>query len=356
MILPPSTQLNTHVFGNVFQRTTASFKYFWMLSILQLHANTNELHISVWDIVIRMVANAWYPIHYFRLSFGCWDSLYQIVMELHIYLNIAIDADVDTIVDLIKEKNDDPQVKKQLKILARYVPYRFLNVWIDSQHEKDIIERSHSLENGCLYSLYRNMDEFYIEINPIWNLYLHSNYKVLVDFVYWNLTQFLQVRNPNVPAISNKLIKPYVRKSLSSQHAYWNKVLDVCGPIRCIYTNREIYNNDYVLDHFIPWSFVTHDLLWNLVPADRSINSSKNDKLPNLDQYLIKLSLLHHHSLQALIKAKINIKLMDDYMSLGYTIQELSSMTDEKFLEIYQKIFNPIVQIALNMGFETWRK
>jgi hypothetical protein len=43
---------------------------------------------------------------------------------------------------------------------------------------------------------------------------------------------------------------------------------------------------DYDLDHFLPWSFVTHDLIWNLTPAPRSINIQKSAAVPKLALYL----------------------------------------------------------------------
>lgn len=82
MNIPQSQSLSTVRLGKVFANTVATYKYFWFLSILQIHAKTEELRIDVWDIVIRMIANAWYPIHYFRLSFGKSDSLFNIVIEL----------------------------------------------------------------------------------------------------------------------------------------------------------------------------------------------------------------------------------------------------------------------------------
>jgi len=121
---------------------------------------------------------------------------------------------------------------------------------------------------------------------------------ILVDFAYWNLTLFLQTRNPNVPAIPNKLIRPEVRNSLTKQHNYWDMVMTIGGPIHCIYTDKLLHPKDYDLDHFIPWSFVCYDLLWNLIPSNGSINSSKSDKLPDLGFYLPKLAALQHHSLQ----------------------------------------------------------
>jgi len=355
MQIPQSDILTTNRLGKIFSNTVATYKYFWFVSIMQIHAKTDNPRIDVWDIVIRMVANAWYPIHYFRLSFGKSDSLFEIVMELQRITQIPIDANAETIIEGLTERLQDKQICKLLNILTLNVPYRFLRPWIDTSDDKEMVRRSQAFENGCLYSLYKETGDFYIILNLDWNQYLHSHYNILVDFAYWNLTLFLQARNPNVPAIPNKLIRPEVRNSLTKQHNYWDMVMNIGGPIRCIYTNTELYPDDYDLDHFIPWSFVSHDLLWNLIPSDGSINSSKSNKLPELDFYLPKLADLQHHSLQLILNADKEPKVLEDFISLGYTARELANMDDVRFRELYERTFNPINQIALNMGFETWK-
>lgn len=355
MQIPQSDILTTNRLGKIFSNTVATYKFFWFVSIMQIHAKTENLRISVWDIVIRMVANAWYPIHYFRLSFGKSDSLFDIVMELQRITQIPIDANAETIIAGVKERFDDRQVKKLLNTLTLNVPYRFLSPWISTSDNKLMVERSQTLENGCLYSLCKDGSDFYIELNPAWNTYLHTHYNILVDFAYWNLTLFLQTRNPNVPAIPNKLIRPEVRNSLTKQHHYWDEVMNASGPILCIYTGKELHPKDYALDHFIPWRFVSHDLLWNLIPSDGSINSSKNNKLPDLDCYLPKMAELQHRSLQIAVRINRKMDVLEDFVSLGYTARELADMNDERFLELYERTFNPINQIALNMGFETWK-
>lgn len=355
MQIPQSDILTTNRLGKVFSKTVATYKFFWFVSILQIHARTGDLRINVWDIVIRMVANAWYPIHYFRLSFGKSDSLFDIVMELHRITQIPIDASSETIINALSDRLEDRQIQRLLRILTLNVPYRFLRPWIDTGDNREMINRSQCFENGCLYSLHKEAGEFYIMLNPDWNDYLHNHFNILADFAYWNLTLFLQIRNPNVPAISNKLIRPEVRNSLTKQHNYWDMVMNIGGPILCIYTNRELNPREYDLDHFIPWSFVSHDLLWNLLPSDGSINSSKSNKLPDLDFYLPKLAALQHRSLQMVINANKEPKVLEDFISLGFTPRELADMNDERFLELYERTFNPISQIALNMGFETWK-
>ena len=355
MQIPQSDILTTNRLGKVFSNTVATYKFFWFVSIMQIHAKSDNPRISVWDIVIRMVANAWYPIHYFRLSFGKSDSLFDIVMELQRITQIPIDANAETIICSLKERLGDRQIRKLLNTLTLNVPYRFLSPWINTSDNKLMVERSQTLENGCLYALHKDADDFYIELNPAWDKYLHAHYNILVDFAYWNLTLFLQTRNPNVPAIPNKLIRPEIRNSLTKQHNYWDMVMEIGGPIKCIYTDTELHPKDYELDHFIPWSFVCHDLLWNLIPSDGSINSSKNNKLPDLNFYLPKLAALQHHSIKVVIDANKETNAMEDYISLGYTPRELADMSSEQFLKLYERTFNPLSQIAINMGFETWK-
>ncbi len=355
MQIPQSDILSTNRLGNIFSNTTATYKFFWFVSIMQIHAKSDNPRISVWDIVIRMVANAWYPIHYFRLSFGKSDSLFVIVKDIQRITQIPIDANADTIIAALTDRLGDKQIKNELSKLTRYVPYRFLSPWINTSDDKLMVERSQALENGCLYSLHKYGTNFSIEINPVWDAYLHAHYNILVDFTYWNLTLFLQTRNPNVPAIPNKLIRPETRSSLTKQHDYWDMVMEIGGPIHCIYTNKLLHPKAYELDHFIPWSFVTHDLLWNLIPSDGSINSSKNNKLPEMELYLPKLADIQHYALQTVINGNKTPKVLEDYISLGYTARELADMSNEQFREVYNKTFNPISQIATNMGFETWK-
>ena len=355
MNIPQSDILSTSRLGKIFSNTVVTYKYFWFVSIMQIHAKEDCRRIDVWDIVVRMVANAWYPVHYFRLSFGKSDSLFDIVMELQQNLNIPIDANADTIIDILSERKEERPIKKLLNILTQHVPYRFLRPWIDTSDNKEMVIRSQSLENNCLYSLHKEETEFYIMINPAWSQYLHIHYNILMDFAYWNLTLFLQTRNPNVPAIPSKLIRPEVRSSLNVQHKYWDTAMSIGGPIKCIYTGKTLYPGDYDLDHFIPWSFVSHDLLWNLIPSDGSVNSSKSNKIPDVSIYLPKLAMLHHKSLQIMIAHGVETKVMEDYLSLGHTSRELADMDNDHFRELYERTFTPLSQIALNMGFETWK-
>ena len=148
MQIPESKILTTERLGRVFETTTSTYKFFWFLSIMQIHARTGNLRIAVSDIVVYMVANAWYPVHYFRLSFGKMDSLYKIVLDLQQAANIPIDINFDELVEQIQIVSQEPSIRKMLNSLTTYVPYRFLYPWIASENHKETILRSNTFENN----------------------------------------------------------------------------------------------------------------------------------------------------------------------------------------------------------------
>ncbi|MFR2779615.1 MAG: HNH endonuclease domain-containing protein [Clostridium sp.] len=64
----------------------------------------------------------------------------------------------------------------------------------------------------------------------------------------------------------------------------------------CFYCRKQLSPDEIDVDHFIPWSFIKDDNLWNLVLACPSCNRKKNDKLPAGD-YLAALVYRNQHLL-----------------------------------------------------------
>jgi len=354
MQIPQSQILTTRHLNRVFDKTVATYKYYWFLGILDLYVKQGKTRMNIWEIMISMVANAWYPVNYFRLSFGKSESLYEAILTLQRENNIPINIGVRDLTDMLYLLVQRPEIRKQLNFLQLNVPFRFLRPWIDTSDDREMVRRSQTFENGCLYKLVKEDGTLWVELNPSWLVYLQENYDILSSFAYWGLTNFLQVRNPNVPNIPNKLIKKEERNSLSAQRKFWNIAINGGLEVRCLYTNKLLVEREYDLDHFIPWSFVSHDLLWNLMPADSSINSSKSNKLPDLNLYLPKLAEAHQAALRINLEKGKQDKLLEDYLSLGFTPQEIVQMNQERLLDCFSQTFTPMNQIALNMGFESW--
>lgn len=356
MILPQSKVLTTSRLNRVFDKTVATYKFYWFLGILDLYVKQGKIRMNVWEIMISMVANAWYPITYFRLSFGKSDSLYEAIMTLQKENNIPINIAMSELVKEMQELVRSKDIRKQLNFLQKNVPFRFLRPWIDTSDDAEMVLRSQNYENDCLYKLERDKDGLLcVELNPRWLTYLKENYGILTSFAYWGLTNFLQVRNPNVPNIPGKLIKREERSSLTAQSKFWDTAIENGLQLSCLYTCEPLGRHNYDLDHFIPWSFVSHNLLWNLVPVDSSINSSKGNKLPDLKQYLPKFAMEHQAALRINLKLGKQDKLLEDYFSLGYSPQDIADMDNEHLIECFARTFEPMLQIAMNMGFEIWK-
>lgn len=73
--------------------------------------------ISFWKIIVGMITEAWYPIHYFRLSFGKSDSLYNKIIKLQKEVNIPIDANKNDIKTQIINNIENTRIKSLLRVL-----------------------------------------------------------------------------------------------------------------------------------------------------------------------------------------------------------------------------------------------
>lgn len=348
MRLPESEELPVNLLAACFNKKTATYKFYWLLSILQA-AENGTLKVAKRELFSRMISNSWYTVNYFNVSFGKQDLIQDAIRSINSFESITIDERRETVFQkLISTKNADTE--KLLWHFNKNVPHWFLSPWFpkignetDSAREKRIYYQSQVFESKCLYGLYQD----FIEINPEWVNYLITNARVLKDFCYWNLALFLQSKNPNVPDIPNKLIKPATRNSLNKQRTqFWDLVIEELGSVDCIYTGQKLTKGNYSVEHFIPYSFVSHDLIWNLIPADNSFNSSKSNKLPILDKYFEPFYVLQKNAYEIIRRKTPNNKLLEDYLTVLH-IDE-NGINREKFKEIIQ----PLVLIASNNGFE----
>lgn len=348
MQIPNSIEIPVHILAACFNNTSATYKFYWFLSILQSIEN-GHLTISKRDLFSRMISNAWYTVNYFHVSFGKQDIIQKTIHVINGLESISIDEKQNSVFDKLSSTTNQNTLK-QLWHFNKNVPHWFLTPWFpkiknetDVQLKKRIYNQSKSFNNKCIYALF---DEE-LQINPDWVNYLTKNTKFLKDFCLWNLALYLQTKNPSVPDIPNKLIKPAVRNSLTPQRKqFWDLVLQELGSVRCIYTNEKLTIGNYAVEHFIPYNFVSHDLIWNLIPAEKSFNSSKSDKLPPLEKYFNPFFELHITAIKIIKKRMPENRLLSDYLTIFPDLD--NSITKRRFKESIQ----PLIIIASNNGFE----
>jgi hypothetical protein len=162
----------------------------------------------------------------------------------------------------------------------------------------------------------------------------------------------MQQRNPNTPAIANKLFMPSKRDSLSKQAKYWKAVMQN-QRLHCIYCQRPLDPNQFSLDHYLPWSFVAHDELWNLIPTLPEVNSSKSNHLSD-NSYLQSFVKLQHIGLatsQSIFSKGQWEKYTESYIrDLGFANRE-ELLKLETLSHAYVKILSPLILLAESQGF-----
>jgi hypothetical protein len=347
MHLPIRNDLPINQLSACFNNTSATYKFYWFLSILQ-SVETRKTNILKRTLFARMISNAWFTVNYFHISFGKQDRLQRAIEVVKSCEPLMIDDNRDKILNqLIKTNNRDSL--NQLNYFNNQVPHWFLSPWFPKMSKIEIYKSSQVFENQCLYALHEDA----IEINGEWMNYLKENIRVLKDFCYWNLAIFLQSKNPNVPDIPNKLIKPAVRNNLTNQRKnFWDIVVKELGSVDCIYTGKKLSIGNYAVEHFIPFSFVSHDLIWNLIPSDKSYNSSKSDKLPPLDKYFDPFFILQKSAIEIVKEKTPNNKYLEDYLTIFPDLDGIRTLPDYFSKAKFKERIQPLITIASNNGFE----
>lgn len=269
-----------------FNNITNTYKHYWLWSIMELIKDTKRDSLTFLELGTKMLELVWHPLTYYKLSFGKQDSFVKIAEILIKKTDVKLIQNQTSFSDIIKSQ-DQEFVKKIISNITKYVPYRFLRPFFsiklkgirDSSVNLDIKDLANAPESKTMYKFENES----IIISPEWMSAILSNYNIVKDFIHRNLISFLTKHNPNVIGISSKLEKPMAR-NLNQQRKLLKEFILNTGSASCIYSNSILIDVESI-DHFIPWSYVVHDHIWNLVPVTKSSNSSKSNCLPNFDSY-----------------------------------------------------------------------
>lgn len=239
-----------------------------------------------------MAAIAWYPKRFFRLSFGATDQLGRVLDRFEFEAEEMSLGHVHT-QRRLREELALQYDRLGLEGLLRYVPSRLLTPFFeqelrgvaDTQKDRRIRELAEAAWSTGQPPLYRfTPDGHSLELHPAWAKYLVESSEVVLGWSKAHWIEYLQRRNPNVPSIPSKISPPLRRAPMLAQTQYWKAVLQE-EPLNCIYTGETVNARSFQLDHFVPWSIVCHDQLWNLIPVQARANASKGNRLPSA-QYL----------------------------------------------------------------------
>lgn len=380
--------LDTDKFARMFNNKAQSYKFYWFEAILNL-STVSEKDLTFEEIIDEMICEAWHTVTHYHLRLGptvngnAENFLEHAINTLNVVeTGLSQNPSKEELREAIKRC--DKELKGDKVRLTDYVPYKLLYPFFDVEGMEEglsyIKKDQHARLISYMSKLSGNENLFYtilngiglqkkIRLNPYWRKLLIKNYSVIQSWVQYNKAQFLQDRNPGVPGVIYKICPENEElRKLEQARDLWKTVAEITGqPIKEIYTGQDIPIDLLSLDHFVPRSYISNDELWNLTPMRRSLNSSKNNKLPAWDEffepfakyqfYLYDLIFPKETTAESETLIKKFNKCRRNNLNAIWAAETLyiPGNSTIQFMSILEYNMKPIYEAARLQGYDTWK-
>ncbi len=351
------------------------YKFYWLEAIVNL-ISRGITETSFDEIIDEMICSAWYSVREFHIHLSglgsdgsVRDGLERAILRLSELSELPANASKVEIRNEIRVHSKELYNAKEQ--LTHMVPYRALAGFFTNAGETVNWNSIHRLTEFIVdfdkhvtslpYTL-GNSSKLSKEVrfHPDWLKMIQDNTVTILGWIQYEKVRWLQNNNPEVPGLVYKLapMDEKMRK-LGRVRKLWEGVLAL-QEIRDIFTGEVVHPGKYDIDHFIPWSFVMNDELWNLMPMDSSLNSSKSDRLPRWDPFFYRFSD-NQYTLYRLINENTVIhKLYEacwrDNLHSIWAGQELyrPGNSRDEFNAILTNNMQPVYDSAKRQGYEIW--
>lgn len=369
--------LDIEAFSLMMKDPSYCYKFYWLEAIVQLISE--GVRETTFDAVINeMICNAWYSVREFHIHLSglladgqVRDGLERAVLKLTELSDLPAGASKVEIKNAIAKHEGELKAFKEQ--LTHMVPYRALAGFFHKSDENadwgsvrrmiayiERINRDVVLLPYTLGPESRLKKKIYFQ--EAWIDMIQDQTVPILGWIQYEKVKWLQNNNPEVPGLIYKLA-PMDEKLRKLNHVrkLWEGILDV-SEVRDVFTNQPIVSRQYDVDHFIPWSFVMNDELWNLMPMDSSLNSSKSNRLPKWDPFFERFAG-NQFLMYGMVHEKAGIRKLyeacyrDNLHSL-WAGQELykKGNTKTEFYNILQKNMRPVYDSARRQGYEVWNR
>ncbi|AOZ95352.1 HNH endonuclease [Butyrivibrio hungatei] len=158
---------------------------------------------------------------------------------------------------------------------------------VKSDCKNNVVGALYADLGGLFYSF--SLSGEWIQLNP--RMYEFAcKHKVAIEKLnYYEWARFLERVNEDnvIDHLLSKIDESTMRTR--SSLAYYRDILFEEFENKCFYCGKRVTRDKVEVDHFIPWSFIKDDQIWNFVLACPECNNMKRDKLAQVD-FLEKIS------------------------------------------------------------------
>lgn len=369
--------LDTDKFARILNDPSQCYKFYWLEAIVNLITITEE-DLTFDQIINEMIWEAWHSVTRYHLKLGP-----TIKGKSENFLEHAIGiVEKDSLLKQPASKNDvmeaivrnDSELRVDKNSLTIYVPYRLLSSFLDEVSGSDRVWDSQKrliayfeMINKKTPLLYTIIDgkglQKKVHVNEYWKQLIYDNYPVITSWIQLKKIRFLQDRNPGVPGIIYKLSpENETTRKLSNARDLWKSAVNYGNlSVYDIYSGRELDIQHFDLDHFVPWSYVANDELWNLIPMEKSLNSSKNNKLPDWGEYFRRMAESQYRLYEVIfshgeVRTRFE-KCRRDNLNAIWATERLyiEGNSREQFINILEHNMKPLYDSAYLQGYRLWK-
>ncbi len=370
--------LDIEGFSKMMSSPSYCYKFYWLEAIVQL-ISLNKVEATYDEVINTMICNAWYSVleYHIHLS-GIYgqgiikDSLEKAVIRLQELSDLTSNASTVEIYNMLEKYSNDRYLLDYKKTLTFNVPYKALSGFANRGSKK--IDLNSSATHMMSYYNELSATEILlpytfddskglqrtITFNDSWIQMIKDNTVNILGWIQLEKVKWLQNNNPEVPGLVYKLSATEEKtRKLNNARKLWDAVLEV-KPIVDVFKDELVNTKEYDLDHFIPWSFVMNDELWNLMPMDSSLNSTKSNNLPKWDLFFDKFASNQFALYESLYELPGIYKLYEncyrDNLHSIWANQELyrKGNTEKEFHDILDKNMRPVYDSARRQGYKIW--
>ena len=140
--------------------------------------------------------------------------------------------------------------------------------------KRNVIGATYGDFNEEIYSF--DLKKETIHLNNEYYVFLQKYKRILTDVNNYQLSLFLEKFNEEEKL--NKLLSKVEFVTQRQSLKEFELLLKSVGFDTCFYCKKSVNKGAHV-DHFIPWSYIQNDHLWNFVLACQTCNSKKSNKL-----------------------------------------------------------------------------
>lgn len=366
--------LDIEGFSNMMKDPSYCYKFYWLEAIVNLISERKE-ETTFNEIIDEMIANAWYSVVEFHIHLSgvvsgeVKDGLERAVLKLCSISDLNSNASKMEIKDAIKTHN--AELLQEKKQLTNMVPYRALAGFF-ARHDQNVkwdsitrlityIEMFNNTYERLPYILGTSPNlQKEVIFNIDWIKMIQDNTVAILGWIQYEKVKWLQNNNPDVPGLVYKLapLNEKMRK-LANVRKLWTSIMDL-HVIHDVFTEDIIKVDDFDVDHFVPWSFVMNDELWNLMPMDSGLNSSKSNKLPKWDPFFKKFAenqfIMYEEINSKEAIRKLFEKCYRDNLHSIWANQELyrQGNSRDEFYKILETNMKPVYDSARRQGYQLW--